>query len=581
MQEDEPPKKRPRPNDEWSGYWDGIGQQSQKLKRFSDSGTYFAFVSKVDEVESDEGATTWIVYFEMMTFEWAFDVLFLPYSGTPTLLPAIPDSAFHCTAVPTDVLTRTLHLKQSADLAEGMWFVLELEKGGSPDTQMVGGLYDPDIDRDDKAEDLGNWHIKGALGILAPRMDGPRLDLGPPDGGKEPTTFGALTDIVRQAIVLLWLQTIYDVIRKCFRPIAPQEPEYKRPKLDTPPKVIEPPFQFQEFPVHALRSVAPLGDIEAEDQPARLGVAPGDNYPSVGIMDIGIGGFNMVIDETGRIRCYFDMGYPLPFFTRTAPAYLQNPNRQYPPGQRTDRTRIPIVLSHWDWDHWRLSYLANLERNNYVVPDQPLGPSASNWSRTITRNAARSGGAQRVYRMRAGFGTRVLVDNLAVIVGCVPPRGSSPAFYMNNSGIALAALLYLPAGNRRYFYVMSGDANLNLLPMAIGRRTKGVNAVHHGSNNHNAATSAFNAANGNGAIIYSYGWNDVTGNYPYGFPSPAAILTYRAKNWTVQRSTAQWVNIRQVVNPRQRGNIRVGGGSPSLVNQQGNSYFTTFYGRIY
>ncbi|MBV9762801.1 MAG: hypothetical protein JO340_19740 [Acidobacteriaceae bacterium] len=285
---------------------------------------------------------------------------------------------------------------------------------------------------------------------------------------------------------------------------------------------------------------------------------------AVGVMDIGAGNCNLLFDQAMQPLTYYDVGYPLWFYISSAPNNMRlGPNYLGPIVQNANGN-LNIVLSHWDWDHWRLGRLANLQNLAWLYPVQPVGASANNFILSLTNptqwnpvNPAQIGLNYTVYR-------------------CTPPPGAPPAMVMNNSGLAMSLSTNLPVGAPLWHRIcLTGDANFNTLPMPVVNTT-GITAVHHGANTHGAAANLPNppfpyaAA---GRIAYSYGIRP-NGVHVYGHPVQAAVLAYQAQGWVQQRSTAEGANI-NAVPPAigNRGNVRIGSQAALPPAYNGSAFF--------
>ncbi len=83
---------------------------------------------------------------------------------------------------------------------------------------------------------------------------------------------------------------------------------------------------------------------DAEEDDISDSLSPVTNSHCTAVFDVGQGNCNAVLDSYGRPCCYFDFGGGITNNAFTYPLALSsfcfcsnNP---------------PIVLSHWDWDHW-------------------------------------------------------------------------------------------------------------------------------------------------------------------------------------------------------------------------------------
>jgi hypothetical protein len=294
-------------------------------------------------------------------------------------------------------------------------------------------------------------------------------------------------------------------------------------------------------------------------QPRRRVVVPPPPPPmpvvsSVGVMDIGQGSCQMLMNQTPDPIAYFDVGYPLWFFSTSPPAdIIYNSPTYAGPILQNQAGNLEVVLSHWDYDHWRLGAIANLQGLRWTYPAQPVGPSATNFINSMVNG--------NVYP----FGTPQMngPNNAYVIYQCAPAFGASRSVIMNNSGLAMSVETNLPIADPVLHQIyMTGDANFSSMSIApVFPGATGITAVHHGSNANGALNQVPNpvvpyALVGN--IAYSYGMSS-TNSHNYGFPVQAAVNQYNALGWNVELSTVEGANLNAAPPTRvNRGNIRMG-----------------------
>lgn len=289
-------------------------------------------------------------------------------------------------------------------------------------------------------------------------------------------------------------------------------------------------------------------------------------------MDIGIGNCNMLVNQAGDVIAYYDLGYPLWFFLSTLPANMRFGNPAYtgPVLQNANGT-LQVVLSHWDWDHWRLGHVAGLNVLPWTVRMIPAGPSALNFFNTIplaNRNVL-GGGAGAAPVAGPGGSTIYFTNPVGAVI---------PAVIMNNTGLALSVPTNLPVADLiQHQIVMTGDANFNFVPMppVVSGNITGIVAVHHGSNAHGASgpplPNPVIPYALTGRIGYSYGITG-GGGYAYGFPVAASVANYQAAGWNNEMSTAEGAAI-NVGGVAGRGNIRMGAQVPLLAAYNGTAFF--------
>ena len=282
---------------------------------------------------------------------------------------------------------------------------------------------------------------------------------------------------------------------------------------------------------------------------------PPPAHNSVCVMHVGQGNCNLAIDNNNEPRFYYDVGFPLFFYTATAPANLRA-GAAAPSGPILQNAagNLEVILSHWDWDHWRLAAIwPGLAALPWTVPVQPVGGASLNFFNNHLPHAQvlPLGGPLTV-----GYGNFTAYR-------AFPPPGAHPAMVINNTGIALGIDTQLPVGApASHQVVITGDANFSSLPAPFPAAPNiiGITAVHHGSNAHGAAmnlpvpTAPYAAA---GRIAYSCGLSP-TGYRPYGFPNPLAVPSYQVSGWNApnEMDTPEGAGIN--IGAPNHGNIRMG-----------------------
>jgi hypothetical protein len=259
------------------------------------------------------------------------------------------------------------------------------------------------------------------------------------------------------------------------------------------------------------------------------------SYIAVAAYDVGQGNCNAIVDQHEHPRVLFDFGWPPNFHAGTRPA-------RRPELLACDRhTRAPVVLSHWDMDHWAFA----VKRSHY--DDRNMSSRAtwdSNalerfWIARAPRNEQHQLGPMHMglYEELAAKelfpgltalqlwpdSERLIRFTCGWLEACEPADGSDGD--RNNTGLAMFVedvvgdLVLLP-----------GDADFpSIGSLAKLRKRKsrlvGLVAPHHGARISAAALPR--AKKGSAAmLVYSVG----EGNQ-YDHPKDAAMAAYRNKGW--------------------------------------------------
>lgn len=501
----------------WNPLFNNINKQGRKFSSpISSNGLYYAFLSKADY---DESIDSWSVMFEVLPAKWAINVFTNGSRRVKYKAPLGPDSMYHIPYVKTEPLLNVLGLIDPDDIAEGTWYLILIRPQDMGKIQ--GILYNPDIDVNPDNPNMfyGNYQLDSATLSV-------------------------------------------ELIRDVYLPDnpMPRQPTKKRPRdweLEEDLAIRYAPYgrkqSFRRIAVHPN---------------ARMAVAP--PITSIGAMDVGQGNCNLLIDSNNEPFTYFDLGYPLWFYVGSLPANLNYANlgaAYRGPITQNAGNDLEVVLSHWDWDHWRLGKVANMNTLRWIVPNQTIGASALKFFNTLTNCYIYNGGP-----FNGAGGTYTLHRCNAA--------GLPAAAILNNSGLAMNVNMQLPTTSAVATTVlMTGDANFPSIQGGPFLQLSGIEAVHHGSNAHGASNNLPNQIanyNGNGRIFYSYGLRISGGAlvYVYGFPVPAAITNYHNAGWTVESGTAEGDQIRALPTTQaNRGNVRVG--NPALLPVAYNN--TAFY----
>lgn len=488
--------------------------QSDQQPALSPSNSYYGFLGKVD---FNDATGRWDLFFEVRSEELM--ALVANRQPVKASAPALDTLAFHVTEGLTNIVLDTLCSGKAEYLAEASWYSLVLAPGGDPDLHVVGTLYDPDLDVDPKRDNHGQYRIAGATLLFLPTMAGDSIRLVPP---------GQIGGMSSMAV-----------------------PGAKRKiGLDT---------DYYS------------GNISAVAKKTRTAAAaPLPISGSIGVMDVGQGNCNLMADRTFQPIFYYDTGYPLWFYLSSLPDNMRagNPAWQGPIVAPT----LSVVLSHWDWDHWRLARIVpDLAALPWTHPDQPVGPTTAAFLAGLPHATVIGAGNPQVFHGPDGV----------TLVRCTPPAAMAAAALMNNSGLALVTTLTLPvAAGYVGGAVLTADASFASLPPNIANNVTGITAVHHGSNTHGAAENlpVVPPGAGSGRLAYSCGVSATTGNRPYNFPNPDAIQAYHNAHWGNNgndgMSTAEGTQIRVPPPPPVvRGNIRMGPQTPLPDAYQNTAFY--------
>lgn len=517
-----------------------VASQGEKIDYISEKNCYVAFLTKIDLVAKKDSAVStnggsYDILFELLSAERSL-LLFdswLPSGYCPNFEKAL---LFHLQTCDPDIIKKIFANIDAADLAEGSWWALKLDKQLGAES-LSGDLYKPErglIPGAGKDEpDFGLHGIKEAVCLALPKAETYSIGLKPPEKGPDPEddTLKRVVDAFKYA-------------------------GGKNEKLDV------------------LKDAAPaFSPSDETDDTVAAAVS------AVGIMDVGHGSCNLILDDGMEPLIYFDLGYPQFAYDDTAPRGLVPASEgKKPILERSGATELAVVLSHLDPDHWRLGAAwKELRALTWIIPNQPRGWVTQNFLNMIPN-------------------LRLFPDGVshAVFRGVTLHRCSAEnlpdAALLDSSGLAMrVGLTNTRFDEEPVFFLMTGDAAFTALKDQddATERLVGINAVHHGSHNRGAAADLPKPyfAEGTEALtanlVFSYGVNG-SDAHAYGLPSDDVLSLYQDGWWGPQgrvQSTAEGDQIGKG-GATHRGNIRFGA-EKEMPDTYKDTAFYAIEGRLF
>lgn len=234
----------------------------------------------------------------------------------------------------------------------------------------------------------------------------------------------------------------------------------------------------------------------------------------VAVYDVGQGNCNAVCDESGSPLLYFDFGRPLPFNHHTSPN---------PPPTFCFTKKPPIVLSHWDFDHFGAVVLRGKNWHPYAINTDWIAPrqyAGAIHQRLISKLST----GNRIHFWPKGV--KSLKFPLGTLIECTGPNSMQPQ-ERNNSGIAMVAELVHGPNMPPASVLMPGDADFPFVPFIQPNKLSGLVASHHGARVANVPIARMP-----GRVAFSVGRNNC-----YGHPSTGVENAYKASGWNSQAFT--------------------------------------------
>ncbi|QTT89693.1 hypothetical protein [Pseudomonas chlororaphis] len=257
---------------------------------------------------------------------------------------------------------------------------------------------------------------------------------------------------------------------------------------------------------------------------------------AVAVYDVGQGNCNAIVDEYEHPRIFFDLGWAPNFHASTRPA-------GQPVLFACDLGLVPpVILSHWDMDHWSYAIArsrfdqASLTTKHEWHPEalarlwiarapeaeqHKLGPLALSFYAALTERIIYPG----VSAMLLWPTDSKRIDFSAGWLEVCEPGAGSPND-RNNSGLAM----FVRPNKSNGAVLLTGDADFTSIPSLLKTRKPplaGIVAPHHGSYITEYAIPTPKKG-GPARLVMSVG----NGN-SYGHPKQQAIDAYKSKHWNL------------------------------------------------
>lgn len=175
------------------------------------------------------------------------------------------------------------------------------------------------------------------------------------------------------------------------------------------------------------------------------------------VYDVGQGSANGICDGAGMPLAYADLGGGVLGNQSTVDPRLSALCFTHQP---------PIILSHWDWDHWSSGMrFTRSQMMDWIVPLQSLGAVHSAFAHAVAQNGHLKVWPQHLQSLQIGQTT---------IRKC---SGNG----RNHSGLSVE----VEGPQKEPSILLPGDARYNIIPQALQTRWHAVVVPHHGADMRN------------------------------------------------------------------------------------------------
>lgn len=227
---------------------------------------------------------------------------------------------------------------------------------------------------------------------------------------------------------------------------------------------------------------------------------------AIKVHDVGQASFVTLYGRQDTPVIHYDAGWPVGFNYNTAPT------------KHPVCATIPVILSHWDWDHLGGYYrFENLQSVKWIVPEQGLGFGAGRIATRLDKDG-----------LLMGYNGSHVIAGYLTLGRCLGPVGKK-----NQTGLALRVELppKTKGGNRRAV-LMTGDADYDHAPPQLTKGPlHGLLVTHHGA--------TFKGSVPMGPRPYGTAIVSVGRGNCYQHPKPAALKRHRLRRWRVQMTMSE------------------------------------------
>lgn len=258
----------------------------------------------------------------------------------------------------------------------------------------------------------------------------------------------------------------------------------------------------------------------------------------VAAYDVGQGNCNAIVDCYEHPRIFFDLGWAPNFHAKSRPPRV--------PELFACDSRIgaPVVLSHWDMDHWCYAIQSSAFDPGSLTTTHTWKPEALKrlWIARAPLKAHKIGPLTKSFyhalantQLLPGFsaiqlwpkGTKKISFSAGWLEACTPATGGLSD--RNNTGIAM----FVRPSTKRGAILLPGDADFPSIPSLVGKRKTplaGMVAPHHGARITPGSAPGPRKSSPS-RLVMSVG----DGN-SYGHPKQQAVNEYATLGWTSSRT---------------------------------------------
>jgi hypothetical protein len=252
---------------------------------------------------------------------------------------------------------------------------------------------------------------------------------------------------------------------------------------------------------------------DSEIDQALLSIGP---VESLVAYDVGQGAALGLLDSSEDVQLYFDLGGGAYGNVKTRPSPLRF----------CWRVRAPVILSHWDSDHWAGEVSDPIAaQTTWIAPRQyNLGPSHHAFAGRVATK-----GKLLIWSAPGGTQRRFKLGNATLTLARCTGTGKN-----NRNGSGIAALM---ESNTNEAWLLTGDAGYHELGLPLPAQLSAVAVPHHGADM-GPKNIPPSRPHGYARLIYSFGPDNTHGRTKVTHPTTAAVNQHINSGW----NHGKWMN---------------------------------------
>jgi hypothetical protein len=226
--------------------------------------------------------------------------------------------------------------------------------------------------------------------------------------------------------------------------------------------------------------------------------------------DIGQGSASAILDDQAIPWLYHDLGAGVYRNSGTTPTPLKFCFTHSP----------PIVLSHWDSDHWAgAGYDPDALVMTWVAPRQSIGPTHTAFAASILS----AGGSLLIWPARQA----------PISIGTSPGQllNVGRATGSNRNGSCLVLRMDDHETGAVLHWLLTGDAGYHQLPFGLPGKIAAMTVPHHGAKMAGAGSLPVRMAAGYARLLYSFGPGNLHGGTNVQHPVKKSVDDHDARGW--------------------------------------------------